>query len=56
MGSQIPEEKNKSPVGKGGREGGEARERWRKRQREMEREKETLKKMSTQSNKASWDM
>lgn len=32
------------------------RERWRKRQREMERERETLKKMSTQSNKASWDM
>lgn len=37
-------------------ESGRARERWRTRQREMERERETLKKMCTQSNKASWDM
>lgn len=37
-------------------ERGRARERWRKRQREMERERETLKKMCTQSNKASRDM
>ena len=37
-------------------ERGRASERWRRRQREMEGERETLKKMCTQSDKASRDM
>lgn len=50
MGSQIPQEKNKSPVGE--KQGGA----WGRDGEEDGKKREILKKKCAQSNKASWDM